>query len=66
MGRCSSSTYHALLIAVFMCVVSRGLAMSYQELASDENNDATIAVGGLGVDGGNLVLDFLEGKTLCG
>lgn len=39
-------------------------AHSYQELASDQDNDAAIIVGGLGIKSGNLVLDLLEGKSL--
>lgn len=40
------------------------MVVSYQELSSDKNDDASIAVGGLGIEGRNLVLDFLEVKTL--
>lgn len=38
--------------------------MTYQELSGNENDDAAIVVGGLGIEGGNLVLDLLKGKTL--
>lgn len=37
---------------------------AYQELASDQNDDKAIAGTGLGVEGGDLVLDLLEGKVL--
>jgi hypothetical protein len=38
---------------------------SYQECAADNDKDTTGLVAGLRVDGGNLVLDALEGKFLC-
>jgi hypothetical protein len=38
---------------------------SYQECAADNDKDTTGLVAGLRVDGGNLVLNALEGKFLC-
>lgn len=37
---------------------------SYQELASHQDDDAAIGHGRLGIEGGNLVLDLLEGEGL--
>jgi hypothetical protein len=40
------------------------LCVSYQESTGDEDDDTTLAVGGLGIEGRDLVLDLLEGKRL--
>ena len=37
---------------------------SYQKLASHQNDDAAFDHGGLSIEGGDLVLDLLEGKRL--
>jgi hypothetical protein len=37
---------------------------TYQELAGDQDGDTTSLVGGLGIQGRNLVLDLLEGEAL--
>lgn len=62
MGRCSSSTCKALLVGSE--ARSDNLCISYQEGTGDEDNDATLTVGGLGIEGVDLVLDLLEGKRL--
>jgi hypothetical protein len=38
--------------------------MTYEKLASDENDDTAIVRGGLGIKGLHLVLDLLERKRL--
>lgn len=41
----------------------QGMLYTYKKLASDEDDNAAIG-GGLGVEGGDLVLDLLEGEGL--
>lgn len=63
MGRCSSSTCKELLVGS-EASSDRQLCVSYQEGTGDEDDDATLTVGGLGIEGVDLVLDLLEGKRL--
>jgi hypothetical protein len=44
-------------------VVHRALLLIDKELAGDKDEDATLGNGGLGIEGGNLVLDLLERQS---
>ena len=40
------------------------MVVSYQKLAGHKDDDTAIDHSGLGIEGGDLVLDLLEGKRL--
>lgn len=63
MGRCSSSTYGELALAACRKLMLRE-TRSYQKLAGDKDHDSAINHAGLGIKGGDAVLDLLKGERL--
>lgn len=60
MGRCSSSTYK-----IRQRVPEKSqAAVTYQQSTGDQDKNAAVLAGRLGIQGGDLVSDLLEGKVL--
>lgn len=61
---------HRALLLIDLIFVSRrisggcGWSETYKESTGNEDNDAALVVGGLGIEGRDLVLDLLKGEAL--